>query len=246
MKAAAAWARTQGKPSVVIAILDDGVDIDHPNLVANIIKNPDPTNGQDKCGRDFFVPAESADHYNPRPKIFHFPFNQMAGNDIHGTPCAGVAAAVGKGNKAALGVAPRCRILPVKIFHGDQFAVDSRVAQAIRYASLHADVISCSWTGPISDDIALAIQDAETLGRTGKGTVVVCAAGNELRQTGRVSRLRARRNRRRCVDGPVEEGGLLERRPRTFGGRAPRAVGSRPFTRPMSQRQVAALIPGQW
>src|SRR5262249_10024392 len=121
---------------------------------------------------------DNPEHFDPRPKNFQYPFNQMAGNDIHGTPCAGLVEAPGVGTRAALGVAPGCKILPVKIFHADNLASDARVADAIRYAALHADVISCSWTGPVSDDIAMAVKDAGILNRKGKGTLVVCAAGN--------------------------------------------------------------------
>jgi subtilisin family serine protease len=162
----------------VVAVLDDGVDVDHRNLRANIKKNPDPREPRDLLGRDFFIPDNTnPEHFNPRPKLFQFPFDQMTGNDIHGTPCAGVIAAVGR-VAGALGIAPRCRILAVKIFHGDNLASDARVADAIRYAALHADILSCSWSGPTSPDIQLAVQDAGVLGRNRSGSAVICAAGN--------------------------------------------------------------------
>jgi subtilisin family serine protease len=169
VKAAAAWKQMIGCEQVVIAVLDDGVDVDHPDLKPNIVPG---------LGRDFFVPDTDPEHHDPRPKSFQYPFNVMQGNDIHGTPCAGVAAAAGKGKGAAVGAAPRCRILPIKIFHADNLASDAQVADAIRYAALHSDVISCSWTGPVSDDVTLAIQDARLLNRKGNGTLVVCAVGN--------------------------------------------------------------------
>ena len=99
----------------------------------------------------------------------------MAGNDIHGTPCAGVIAAAGAG---AYGIAFGCRILAVKIFHADAMAPDERVADAIRYSALNADILSCSWSGPTSPDVELAIQDAGRLGRRGRGAAIFCATGN--------------------------------------------------------------------
>lgn len=180
VKAEKAWAITQGKPSIVVAVLDDGVDVDHPNLKANILRNPDSQQPLDLVGRDFFVPRTlAAEHYNPRPKIFQFPFDVMSGNDIHGTPCAGVIAGAGKSG-GALGIAPKCRILAVKIFHGDNFASDARVADAIRYAAKFASVLSCSWSGGTSPNITAAVKDAGVIGRGGKGSAVICAAGNEF------------------------------------------------------------------
>lgn len=176
--AAKAWLVTRGKSTITVAVLDDGVDVDHPNLKSRIRKNPDPTQPRDKLGRDYFIPDDThPEHFNPRPKIFQFPFDQMTGNDIHGTPCAGVIAAAGVGG-GAIGIAPKCKILAVKIFHGDFLASDARVADAIRYAAVHADILSCSWSGSTSPDIELAIEDAGTLGRGGKGAAVFCAAGN--------------------------------------------------------------------
>ena len=176
-----AWAITRGKPSVIVAVLDDGVDIDHPNLKGRIWKNSKKTEA-DKSGRDFFLRPDHPDHFNPRPKLFRAPFDQMAGNDIHGTPCAGVVAAGGvKGGST--GAAPGCRILPVKIFHADDLAPAEHVANAIRYAAGIAPILSCSWSGPTSPDIELALEDV-TRAREGRGALVFCASGNENRPVG--------------------------------------------------------------
>jgi subtilisin family serine protease len=174
-----AWKVTKGKRTVTVAVLDDGVDVDHPNLRRNVKKNPDPDEPRDRVGRDFFIPDDDdPEHFDPRPKKFRFPFQQLAGNDIHGTPCAGVIAAAGN-RMGAVGIAPGCRILAVKIFHADAFASDARVADAIRYAAGHADLLSCSWSGGRSPDVELAIEDAG-LARDGRGAAVFCAAGNEF------------------------------------------------------------------
>jgi subtilisin family serine protease len=170
-----AWKITAGKPAVVVAVLDDGVDVDHPDLKSRIWHNPKA--GPDRIGRDFFLPDDDPDHFNPRPKRFQSPFDQMRGNDIHGTCCAGVAAAAGI-RGGAVGAAPHCRILAVKVFHADDLAPDERVADAIRYAALHADVISCSWSGGRGADIETALEDVGHE-RGGKGVAVFCAAGNE-------------------------------------------------------------------
>ena len=175
-----AWEAHSGNRSVVVAVLDDGVDIDHPNLKRRIWRNPD-SEAPDRHGRDFFLPDDHPDHYNPRPKLFTYPYDQMPGNDIHGTPCAGVISTMRDG---AFGVAPMARILPVKIFHADALAEDARVANAIRYAAINADILSCSWSGPSSPDIELAIEDAGDLGRDGLGSAVFCATGNSFGAVG--------------------------------------------------------------
>jgi subtilisin family serine protease len=176
VEARRAWATTLGK-GITVAVLDDGVDVDHPNLKGNIRRNPDPGEPRDLCGRDFFVGEDAAEHFNPRPKLFRAPFGQMAGNDIHGTCCAGVAAAAGALAKV-FGAAPKAQLLPVKVFHADALATESRVADAIRYASRFADILSCSWKGPESPDIEAALEEAGG-GRGGKGCPVFVATGND-------------------------------------------------------------------
>ena len=66
-------------------------------------------------------------------------------NDIHGTACAGVAAAAGITRQEWWELLTRCTILPVKVFGGDGLFPNDRMADAIRYAGQHADVISISW-----------------------------------------------------------------------------------------------------
>lgn len=174
--AAGAWAITQGDPGIVVAVLDDGVDIDHPGLQGQIRLEPDPNEPRDRYGRDFVVPVDHPSHFDPRPKIFNYEFNLSKTNDIHGTPCAGLIVASGAAG-GAVGLAPRCKILPVKVFHAGKVAPDAGVANAIRYASRFARLLSCSWHGGRSTDVDLALEDAGAA-HGGKGAAVFCAAGN--------------------------------------------------------------------
>jgi subtilisin family serine protease len=173
--AAAAWAITRGSPDVVVAVIDDGVDLAHPNLANRIKRKPDSSNPKDRVGRDFFLPPDDPDHYDPSPKRFRYPYEETDINDIHGTPCAGVIAA--NGRKKVYGVAPNCRILPVKIFHGSDLAADGAVADSLRYASRCAQIVSLSWTGTRNPDLQFALEDVGAA-RGGRGTVVVAASGN--------------------------------------------------------------------
>lgn len=167
----AAHQLTQGQ-GVTIAVIDDGVDIDHPEFSsASKIVAPRnaTTNGDD-----------------PRPVSVHPMFG-----DNHGTACAGVACA--DGLHGASGVAPRARLMPIRLMSG---LGSQQEANAFRWAADHgADVISCSW-GPADGDwfapndarhnqvtsfpasTKLAIDYATTQGRGGKGCVILFAAGN--------------------------------------------------------------------
>ena len=176
VRALGAWAKVDGgKAAIVIAIIDDGIDLNHPDLKANIWTNPSRT-ARDRHGRDF---VDDSDRYNPNPKVFNAPFDDTDTNDIHGTPCAGVAAAVGNNRKGVVGIAWNCRLMAVKILAGPSLAPNDRIADAIRYAAQHADVLSCSWGVARHPDIESAIDYAVERGRGGRGSVVCVATGND-------------------------------------------------------------------
>ena len=166
VRAKLAWAIAMANRTIVVAVLDDGVDLDHPALRDAVWRNPDATS-PDQFGRDFFLDPTDPGHFDPRPKIFRAPFSDPAGNDIHGTPCAGLIAAVAPDGRA-FGVATGCLLLPVKIFHADELASDERVGNAIQYAAGIADILSCSWEGPETPLIENAIEDAAIKGRKGE------------------------------------------------------------------------------
>jgi hypothetical protein len=168
---AAAHQVTDGA-GVVIAVIDDGVDIDHPEFGSEgkIVAPRDATLGMD----------------DPRPKDPN-PLEP----DNHGTACAGVACA--NGSVGASGVAPGATLMPIRMVSG---LGSQQEANAFRWAADHgADVISCSW-GPadgfwfkpndprhqrvvkLPPSTQLAIDYAANQGRGGKGCVILFAAGN--------------------------------------------------------------------
>ncbi len=172
VKASGAWTLVGGgKKTIVVAVIDDGVDIDHPDLKPNIWTNP-RTNAKDWHGRDF---VNDSDRWNPRPKVFAPPYDDTEVNDIHGTPCAGIIAASGR---SVTGIAYGCTLLPVKVFAASLAPLD-RIADGVRYAGLHADVLSCSWATAQHPDIESAVRDAAVTGRQGRGAAVFVATGNE-------------------------------------------------------------------
>ena len=71
--------------------------------------------------------------------------------------------------------------MAVKILAGPGLAPNDRIADAIRYAAQHADVLSCSWEVARHPDIESALDYAVTRGRHGKGSVVCVASGNAKR-----------------------------------------------------------------
>lgn len=179
-----AWDRNLGSTNIVVAVIDDGIQSDHPDLTDNLAFNTgeipgndldDDGNGyaDDILGWDFVSGNNSAD-----PKLTA---------DGHGTSVAGLIAARADNGVGGCGVAPACRLLPVKIFLGDSYAGDSAVASAIRYAAgltspsrwRGADVLNMSFGGGApSTAMDSALTDAAALGRNGKGCVLVAASGN--------------------------------------------------------------------
>ncbi len=178
VSATSAWDYTTGIPSVVIAIIDDGVDINHPGL--RIFTNPGEsgngreTNGIDDDGNGYIDDVHGWDFANndndPSP----------VGTNGHGTGTAGVAAGIFSTAAKTAGIAGGCTILPVKIVDDSgNFTTDDIIGTAILYATSFADVLSNSWGGGSETPyIDSAIDYAVTEGRGGKGCPVFFATGN--------------------------------------------------------------------
>ena len=183
--AAGAWDITFGSSNVVIAILDDGVQIDHPDLAANIFTNPGeiPDNGRDDDGNGLIDDVHGWDFYandnNPAP------VHEL---DNHGTSLAGVVAGVGNNAIGISGAAPGSRMLPLKIITGEDGVEVTEVARVLYYAAglnlqgqpvwRGADIINISLTFSKSFVMDAALQAAATKGRGGRGCAIFAAAGN--------------------------------------------------------------------
>ncbi|MEL6636147.1 MAG: S8 family serine peptidase [Bacteroidota bacterium] len=153
-----AWATTRGAREVVVALIDDGFDLRHPDL-----------SGTDKIvyPRDF-VDGDLR------------PFPETDQGDYHGTPCAGVA--IGNWNgQGIVGIAPDCGFLPIRF---PLSADDNLLWDIFDHAGRHADVISCSWgPPPVFDPMSSLLRRkfssiTESGGPTGKGALICFAAGN--------------------------------------------------------------------
>jgi hypothetical protein len=167
-----------GKPEILVAVLDDGVEVDHPDLAGQILPG---------LGRNFFSRNELLD---PRPSEFseHFPQDKNK-NDIHGTLCAGLIAANNKkanDNQGVFGVAPGCKLLPIRILSGGYLATCENLMRAFFYAATNADILSCSWSCADFSKKALEFvlkrlaRGHESFRRKQLGTAVFFAAGNSV------------------------------------------------------------------
>lgn len=168
LQCAQAWDLSQGE-GVVVAVIDTGIDYNHPDLSVNIWTNADeiPGNGIDDDGNGYIDDVRGYD---------------MSDNDSdpsdyygHGTHCAGTIAAVGNNNIGVIGVAPRAKVMPVKIFPN---ATSDVCIQGIKYAADNgAKVLSNSWgpsgRQPSNPALEQAIDYAYS-----KGCIIVFAAGN--------------------------------------------------------------------
>ncbi|MEN3328161.1 MAG: hypothetical protein V7638_2968 [Acidobacteriota bacterium] len=161
----AAWQRMQslGSPACVVAVIDDGFDLTHPDLSGN---------SKVVAPWDFTTSTN-----NPAPQRFS---PDTRRGDYHGTACAGVA--IGNANGTGItGAAPDCRFMPVR-WTGT--ISNDTIKKQFEYVDAQgAWVVSCSW-GVASDFFELstvmneAIAKCARNGRNGLGCVIVFAAGN--------------------------------------------------------------------
>src|SRR5205814_5604986 len=120
IKAEQAWDITTGADNVVIAILDTGTAMDHPDLEGKFVHGYDFANGDDN------------------------PYDDNG----HGTYTAGIAAALSNNGTGVVGISWGARIMPVKVLTGRGYGTEDRIAQGIRWAVDNgARIISASLGG---------------------------------------------------------------------------------------------------
>jgi thermitase len=154
-----AWETTKGSEEV-IAVLDTGVDLTHPDLAGNLWENPSPDPvDEDLHGFDFVNDDGNPDDFN-----------------FHGTHVAGTAAAIADNTQGIAGVAPEAQIMAVRVLDGNGSGSTVEIAEGIKYAADHgADVINMS-LGGLAGGGDKAMADAIA---AAPNVVVVVAAGNE-------------------------------------------------------------------
>ena len=159
---------TQKRP--IIAILDTGVDIEHPDLKANIWTNAKETDGAedfDDDGNGFKDDVHGWDFVNQTGRIGDW--------NGHGTHCAGLAAAVGGNGIGIVGANPDALIMPVTVMQSDGTGDVATIIKGIDYAVANgADIISMSF-GSYGESKA----QEQALGRAYQKAILVAAAGND-------------------------------------------------------------------
>ncbi|MFQ6120755.1 MAG: S8 family serine peptidase, partial [Methanosarcinales archaeon] len=156
--ASEAWEITKGSREIAVAILDDGVDLDHPDFKGE---------GKIMFPKDF-VDGDIR------------PFPEKEYGDYHGTACAGVAVAEENGI-GTVGGAHRCALMPVRFALS---STDNQLIEIFDYISQRANVLSCSWgpapvNAPLNTKVYNKIHQITTTGgKNKKGLVIIFAAGN--------------------------------------------------------------------
>ncbi|XP_026234734.1 proprotein convertase subtilisin/kexin type 6 [Anabas testudineus] len=168
MNILSAWQRGYTGKNVVVTILDDGIERNHPDLVQNY----DHLASYDVNGND----------HDPTPRY------DSRNENIHGTRCAGEVAAVANNSHCIVGIAYNAQIGGIRMLDGDVTDIVEAKSLGIRPDYIH--VYSASW-GPKDDGKTVdgpgpltkkAFEQGIKKGRKGLGSIFVWASGNGGRQ----------------------------------------------------------------
>lgn len=179
ISADSAWEKISESPNMVIAVIDSGIDINHPDLKENIWRNPKElvANNKDDDKNGFIDDVNGWDFVNntPDPTPKFLPGWTEAGVS-HGTMVAGIIAARGNNNQGVAGVVWRTQIMPLRVLNDKGEGKVSDVVRAVDYATNNgADIINLSFVNFIySETLQAAIARAHKA-----GVIIVAAAGNE-------------------------------------------------------------------
>ncbi|XP_076102317.1 furin-like protease kpc-1 isoform X3 [Mytilus galloprovincialis] len=164
MNVKSAWEQGLTGKGVIVTILDDGIEKDHPDLM----KNYDSQASYD------------VNNHDPDPQ----PRYDYTNENRHGTRCAGEVAAQADNHMCSVGVAYNAKIGGVRMLDGD--VTDSVEATSLSLNQQHIQIYSASW-GPDDDGRTVdgpatlarkAFFDGITKGRGGLGSIYVWASGN--------------------------------------------------------------------
>lgn len=168
-----AWNVTQGSADVVVAVIDTGIDLTHPDLVDSLWVNPDETaNGLDDDGNGLVDDLNGYDFFDGDPTP-----TDLEG---HGTHVAGIVAAGSDDGQGISGVCPGCRVMVLRAAAHENFAT-SAILSSIGYArAMGADIINMSFGTFVPGGWSKLERDA--IKRAGsQGILTVAAAGNDAR-----------------------------------------------------------------
>jgi subtilisin family serine protease len=164
-----AWELTKGA-GVVVAVIDSGTKLDHPDLSRNIWTNfgEIPRNGKDDDGNGYVDDVHGVDLTTRRRT------QNLSDGYGHGTHVAGTIAAAQNG-RGVVGVAPEARIMTVKVLDSQGAGNFGAVADGIYYAAANgARIINMSLGGETKDKWLLAAVKAANTANV----LVICSAGN--------------------------------------------------------------------
>jgi thermitase len=170
-----AWDATTGEPGTTVAVIDSGVDINHPDLRNNIWTNPDeiPGNGVDDDKNNYVDDVHGWDFINNDAGVFD------GSGDGHGTHVAGIIAAQGNNGVGVTGINWRAEIMPLKFMYNGKGTVSDAV-KALNYAIAEGAKISNNsygWYDNCSGCFAQTLRDA-IVEADKSGHLFTAAAGN--------------------------------------------------------------------
>ncbi len=169
IRATQAWDVFTGSHDVVVAVIDTGVDWNHPDLATNIYANPGeiPGNGIDDDGNGFVDDVRGWDFRNED--------NNPTDDNGHGTHCSGTIGGIGNNAVGVAGVNWNVSIMPLKFLSSAGSGTTADAIECIEYATMMGvDIMSNSWGGgPFDTAMEQAITNAYNA-----GIFFVAAAGN--------------------------------------------------------------------
>lgn len=173
-----AWETTTGNKDLVMAVLDTGVDLDHPDLAGNVWSNSDEIagNNKDDDNNGFIDDTQGWDFVDndnvPEPIVGSLESGAMS----HGTLVAGLIAAQSDNAIGYAGVLWNAKIMPLRVLNSDGIGGEEATAKAVDYAVANgAKVINMSFAGSASGSrLKTSIRKAYEA-----GVVVVAALGND-------------------------------------------------------------------